>query len=1021
MRKVLLAWGAGCLLSGMPGWTDEPVTGAGATAERTANFDVPEDKGISAEAMRGFLERGTPEVYRGGELGRIEMPIGGIGNGGLIYLTGDGALQIHQVNELWTQIGTRFVVKFAQDGRAVTKDLGLRDFPDMTFRGQYPVATLKYEAKDVPLEIGLEAFSPFIPLEAADSGLPVTMFEFTLKNRSAAAVEATLAGIQENGVGLACRFGHAGERRNRVVQADGMTLLNCAVEETAVPAGRPDIVFEDWNKKDYQGWIAEGTAFGAKPMTAEEVRKPYWWWRFADVQLQDKGAAGYAIAPGGKDVQGQLTSAPFTIQRKYINCSVGGRHEGGPCISLLIGGKEVLVQPGYRDQRFATHILDVQQYQGQTAQLRFSPKPAGLFGVGRIVFSDRPGDGTPLAQRTDFGTMTLALLGAKAELALSRWEKQLQGENAAVSTVPLREPLAGMLGRAVTLQPGQSTVVRFVVCWHFPNLELIPPWGPVGKVGQYYANRFKSAPEVAAYMGRNIERLARTTRLWRDTWYDSTLPYWFLDRTFANLSTLATSTCFRFADGRFYAYEGSPAPSYAGNCTHVWHYAQGVARIFPELERDVAERVNLGLGFNPQTGNIGMRGEVSPSPATDGQAGAILRIYREHLMSADDSFLKRNWPKIKLSFQPLFALDSTGEGLLDGAQPNTLDCIWYGKNSWISSLYVAALQAGERMAEIAGDAEFATKCRGIAEQGSRNLVAQLYNGEYFNSRIDPTHANTMNSGNGSFIDQVLGQAWAWQLGLPRVTPPAETKSALAALWKYNFIPDAAPWTTAHRPGRVFVWPGTSGMVMCTFPRADWDFARSAGPKNPSGDHFAQYFNEVWTGQEYQVAGHMIWEGMVEEGMAVIHAVHQRYRPTTRNPWAEEEAGKHYARALASYGCFVAASGFTYDGPGGAIGFAPRLTPGKFRSAFVGAQGWGSYEQNSDAGALTTTIQVNYGTVRLRTWDCVPAAVAKLPRVEVTLNGKPLPAQAAERDAGVRIRLAAEIQLRPGDTLAATVK
>jgi len=94
---------------------------------------------------------------------------------------------------------------------------------------------------------------------------------------------------------------------------------------------------------------------------------------------------------------------------------------------------------------------------------------------------------------------------------------------------------------------------------------------------------------VAQYVAGNYDRLAGQTLLWNKTWYDSTLPYWFLDRTFASLCTLATNTCYHFDNGRFYAFEGVYCCQ--GTCQHVWNYAQGLARIFPTLERDVRQRV----------------------------------------------------------------------------------------------------------------------------------------------------------------------------------------------------------------------------------------------------------------------------------------------------------------------------------------------------------------------------------------------------------------------------------------------
>ena len=153
-----------------------------------------------------------------------------------------------------------------------------------------------------------------------------------------------------------------------------------------------------------------------------------------------------------------------------------------------------------------------------------------------------------------------------------------EGQGTEEATGPLDGRLRGNLGRTWRLEPGKEASVTFVVTWHFPNLSL-PGFGK--PVGRWYATRFADAAAVAAYVADNIDRLAAQTRLWRDTWYDSTLPYWLLDRLFLNTSILATSTSHRFADGRFYGWEG--VGCCVGTCTHVWHYAHAPARLFPDL------------------------------------------------------------------------------------------------------------------------------------------------------------------------------------------------------------------------------------------------------------------------------------------------------------------------------------------------------------------------------------------------------------------------------------------------------
>ena len=363
-------------------------------------------------------------------------------------------------------------------------------------------------------------------------------------------------------------------------------------------------------------------------------------------------------------------------------------------------------------------------------------------------------------------------------------------------------------------------------------------------------------------------------------------------------------------------------------------------------------------------------------------------------------------------------LDGDQDGILEGAQMNTPDTPWYGRIAWLSSLYVAALRAGETMAGELGDDEFAARCRALAERGGRNIVGQLFEGEYFINRTDPANPDKINSGTGCEIDQVFGQSWAFQLGLGRVLPEQETRQALRALWKYNFTLGVGPYRSAHRSGRWYAMAGEGGLLMCTFPRRDWDFDRARGQGDPN---FAGYFNECMNGYEYQVAGHMIWEGMTLEGLAVTRAIHDRYHASRRNPWNEIECGDHYARSMASYGVFLAACGFEHHGPQGHVGFAPRLAPENFRAPFTTAEGWGTFSQKADEGTLNAEVAVKWGRLQVWTVALQVAGPFKPSSATVIVGGRRVPASLSLTGSRVTVSLDAAVEIDTHETMELLLK
>ena len=143
-----------------------------------------------------------------------------------------------------------------------------------------------------------------------------------------------------------------------------------------------------------------------------------------------------------------------------------------------------------------------------------------------------------------------------------------------------------------------------------------------------------------------------------------------------------------------------------------------------------------------------------------------------------------------------------------------------------------------------------------------------------------------------------------------------------------------------------------GLLNCAWPRG-------GRPPNP-----ILYCDEVWTGVEYQVAGHMVYEGMLEEAFAIVRGARERYDGKRRNPWNEIECGGHYVRAMSSWSILLALSGFHYDGIEKSLRFTPRHTPDNFKSFFTGPECYGTLTQTRTARGQRNAIHVVEGKLAL---------------------------------------------------------
>lgn len=570
------------------------------------------------------------------------------------------------------------------------------------------------------------------------------------------------------------------------------------------------------------------------------------------------------------------------------------------------------------------------------------------------------------------------------------------------------------LAVTVKVDPHSQAKVPYVIGWYYPNQHNY--WGYKNEEEgiknfwhNYYAKLFTSSDDVVNYALSNWEQLYKDTKLFKDALFSTDIPKEVLDAVQGNISILKSPTALRLENGEFYGWEGvnKDTGSCEGSCTHVWNYAYALPFLFPKLERSMRD-----LDYRYNIGEIGDmmfrlmlplgRKRNNFRACVDGQMGGVMKVYRDWKISGDTEWLKSLWPQVKKSLEYAWhpenvdRWDPEMSGVITGRQHHTLDMELFGPNSWLNGFYLGALKAGAQMAEALGENDTASLYMDIFNKGKKWTDDNLFNGKHYIQKVDLTDKSILKTydngqclfgestldgywnnetgeikyqiGEGSSIDQLVGQWHANLMGLGDIFDRNNTETALKALYDLNF---KKSMRNHANPCRAYSVNGEAGIVICEWENPD---------KKPSIP--VPYSEETMNGFEYAAACHMIQTGLFREGEEIVKAVRDRYDGFKRNPWAEIECGNNYARSMASYALILTYSGFSYNMVLNTIGFEPIKPKDVYSTFWSVGEGWGTFSICNQS----TSLDLLYGRLQLKEFK-LPSSILVMDKTTVVLTNK----------------------------------
>jgi uncharacterized protein (DUF608 family) len=458
------------------------------------------------------------------------------------------------------------------------------------------------------------------------------------------------------------------------------------------------------------------------------------------------------------------------------------------------------------------------------------------------------------------------------------------------------------------------------------------------------------------------------------------------DAVTAQASTLTKCTWWTKA-GHFGVWEGLGCCGF--HTTDITYQGSfPIISLFPDLQKIQMEH---GARFQREDGRVhhffipDFSAVDNGFDRVDMNQQFVMLAARDYLWTGDREYLTNLWPHIIRAMDNTALLDTDGDGLPDtDTRRNTYDAWDFtGCPSYISSLWLGALNAGVRLAGEMGDTERAAKWHAEYEKGLASFDEKLWNGEYY-----------VLWRNGDMLDeccmsdQMSGDWFAGVSGWGNVLPPERVKAALQAIVRYNLRESEGLVNASYPPGKT---------------------RRFAASGNLQAD-------ACWTGIEYTVAALLIQYGMVVEGLDIVKDIHERYLRAGRY-WNHIECGGHYYRAMSSWTVMIALSGFKWDEPTRALTFAPAIRETVSQYPFFTTTAWGTYRQENGLTGKEVRISVASGELRLSTLYL--PQLSDFENASVQIGGTHVDAKVARCCEGISVTFGAEVVVTPGIPLVIT--